>query len=236
MRRAYSEGMAGKASEAEITDTPVLTRTDRRKRQTRDSILTAADQVFREKGIDNATVRDVTDAADVAYGSFYNHFKTFDDVVAAVAERSLKGVADRTGQIVALADRIEMLPAIGARVVMRVLTQDPAVRWLLDRPFIFVEEFYKMATPFMFDAEREAVADGRFKPAGGHDCWLRTYPWILISELKAALESRNTFAHEEQFALISLRFLGIDDALVPELLERSNELARKCGLPEPELG
>lgn len=209
-------------------------RGDRRKRLTREAMLNAADRVFRSKGIDSATVRDVTDEADVAYGSFYNHFKTFDDVVAAVAERQLKTVADRTGDLLALADRVEMLPAIGARVVMRTLTQDPAVRWLLERPFIFVEELYKMLQPFMIEAETDAVARGEFKPAGGHDCWLQSYPWMLISELKAALETGDTLRHEERFAMMSLRLLGVDDAVVPTLLEKSYELVRSNGLPDPK--
>ncbi len=209
-----------------------VNRHDRRRQRTREAILNAADRVFRLKGIDAATVNDITEEADVAYGSFYNHFKTMDELVAALAEVTLKGVADRTGEIFGQTDRIELLPCIGARIVMRVLTQDPAVRWLLQRPYIFVEEFYKMARPFMVGAERDAILSGTLRPVGGHETWLRTYPWILLAELTEAIRTGDIRKHEDQFALISLRFLGVDDALAADLIEQSLEMVRAAGLPE----
>ena len=50
-----------------------------------------------------------------------------------------------------------MLPCVGARVIMRTLWQDPAIRWVLGRPYVFIDEFYKVATPFMVTAESAAV-------------------------------------------------------------------------------
>lgn len=199
-------------------------RNDRRRQRTRETIISAADRVFRRKGVDAATVNDVTEEADVAYGSFYNHFKTMDEVVAALAETTLQRVADQTAAIIGKAGRVELLPCVGARVVMRMLSQDPAIRWLLNRPYILVEAFHKVARPFMLNAESEAVKEGRLKPVGGHECWLQTYPWMLISELNAVLGDGEMNAHEERFAQISLRFLGVDDALVPELISESKSL------------
>jgi AcrR family transcriptional regulator len=212
-----------------------VNRNQRRRQRTRDTLLAAADRVFRRKGVDDATVNDVTEEADVAYGSFYNHFQSMDDVVSALAEASLQRVADRTGSILKKAERVELLPCIGARVILRTLSQDPAIRWLLKRPYILVEEFHKIAVPFMITAERDAVAKGVLKPAGGHECWLRTYPWMLIAELNALIETGDSqLAHEERFAQLSLRFLGIDDGLAPKLIARSRVLVAESGLAEPK--
>jgi AcrR family transcriptional regulator len=205
-------------------------RNQRRRERTRDSILQAADRVFRRKGVSGASVNDVTEEADVAYGSFYNHFKTMDDVVAAVAEKTIKAVVDKTRQILMGADRVELLPSIGARVVMRILNQDPAIRWLLERPYIFVAEFYKMAGSFMRSAEKAAVADGTFKPVGGHEAWLRIFPWLLVSELNEALATGDILGQEDRFALISMSLLGMDRALAPKLLESSRKLVAAAGL------
>jgi AcrR family transcriptional regulator len=209
-------------------------RNDRRRQRTRETILAAAERVFRKKGIDTTTVNDVTEAADVAYGSFYNHFKSIEEVVSALVEASLRRVAERTERILEKAERVELLPCVGARVIMRTLWQDPAIPWMLGRPYIFVEEFYKVATPFMVEFEREAVETGVLKPVGGHDCWLKTYPWMLISEMTALGESGNLLEHEERFAEISLRFLGVDDALAPKLIARSRELVLEGGVAEPK--
>src|SRR6266481_7726313 len=216
-------------------DTPTIAnRNQRRRQRTRETILAAAELVFRRKGIDGTVVTDITEQADVAYGSFYNHFKSIDEVVAALVGASLQRVADRTGSILEKAERVELLPCVGARVIMRTLWQDPAIRWLLGRPYVFVDEFYKVATPFMVAAEQGAVNSGRLKPAGGHKAWLTMYPWMLIAELNALVETGDLLAHEERFARVSLRFLGIDDALAPDLIKRSRALVMESGMLEPE--
>src|ERR1700677_3992595 len=99
-----------------------VNRNQRRRQRTREDLLAAADRVFRVKGVDGATVNEVTEEADVAYGSFYNHFQSMDEVVSALAEASLQRVADRTGSILKKAERVELLPCIGARVIMRTLS------------------------------------------------------------------------------------------------------------------
>src|SRR6267154_5618330 len=125
-------------------DTPTIAnRNQRRRQRTRETILAAAEHVFRRKGIDSTTVNDITEQADVAYGSFYNHFRSLDEVVSALAAASLQRVADRTGSILEKAERVELLPCVVALVVMRTLWQDPAIRWLLDRPYVLVDGFYK---------------------------------------------------------------------------------------------
>lgn len=211
-------------------------RNERRRRQTRDLILKAADVIFRRKGVDGATVNDITDEADVAYGTFYNHFKSMDEIVEARAEMSIQRVADSTDEILARAGRVEMLPCVGARVIMRVLIADPAMRWMVERPYVFVDEISKIAVPMMRGAEAEAVADGRLKPAAGHEAWLRIYPWLLLAEIQEALKSGDILFHEEQFALLSLRFLGIDDELAKRLVDKSRDLVGDFGLPAGKKG
>ena len=213
----------------------IANRNQRRRQRTRETILAAAELVFGRKGIDGATVNDITEQADVAYGSFYNHFKSIDEIVQALVATSLQRVADRTGSILERAERVELLPCVGARVIMRTLWQDPAIRWLLGRPYVFVDEFYKVATPFMMSFERRAVEAGVLRPAGGHEYWLRVYPWILIAELTALADTGNIAAHEERFARVSLRLLGVDDALAPGLIARSRELVAESGMPEPKV-
>jgi AcrR family transcriptional regulator len=203
------------------TAAPGLNRHEKRRQKTRATILDAADRVFRRKGVDGATVNDVTEEADLAYATFYNHFKTMDEVVAALAEQLLLDVANRTGALLAAAGRVELLPCIGARIVIRTLSRNPAIGWLLDRPQIFVEAFHAVATPFMRSAEEEAVRSGTLSPAGGHDCWLEMYPWMLMAELRAVLGDQDLAMHEIRFAMVSLRFLGIDDRLAAELIAES---------------
>jgi AcrR family transcriptional regulator len=210
-------------------------RNDRRRQRTRETILAAADLVFRRKGIDGTTVNDITEEADVAYGSFYNHFKSIDEIAAALVGASVQRAADLTGGILKKAERVELLPCVGARMILRNLWQDPAIHWLLDRPHVFVEEFYKVGTPFMVGAESAAVKAGIFRPAGGHEYWLKVFPWFLIANLKAISETGNVAEQEERFAMASLRLLGVDDSLAAGLFARSRELVAESGITEPKL-
>lgn len=230
--RLFRDSMATKIMKGETSS--IADRNQRRRQRTRETILAAAELVFRRKGIDGTTVNDITEQADVAYGSFYNHFKSMDEVVAALVAASLQRVADRTGSILEKAERVELLPCVGARVIMRTLWQDPAIRWLLGRPYVFIDEFHKVATPFMVNAERPAVETGVLRPVSGHDYWLRVFPWLLIAELTAVAETGNIVEHEERFARASLRLLGVDDALAPVLIARSRELVAESGIPEPK--
>ena len=49
-------------------------RVARRRAETRRRIVETAMRLFTERGYDNVTVADITDAADVAKGTFFTHF------------------------------------------------------------------------------------------------------------------------------------------------------------------
>ena len=44
--------------------------------KTNKRLVNAALSVMAEKGLDAATINDITEAADVGFGSFYNHFSS----------------------------------------------------------------------------------------------------------------------------------------------------------------
>jgi NADH dehydrogenase len=60
-------------------------RRERKKRETRQRLLECAWQQFLEKGYDEATVEDITEAADVAKGTFFNYFATKEAVLDELA-------------------------------------------------------------------------------------------------------------------------------------------------------
>ena len=62
-----------------------LSRRERKKRATRHSLLEAALRLFSQRGYDATTVKDITNAADVAKGTFFNYFDTKEAVLPAIA-------------------------------------------------------------------------------------------------------------------------------------------------------
>jgi hypothetical protein len=104
---------------------------------------------------------------------------------------------------------------------------------MLERPYLLVETFQAQAEPFMERFETPGIESGALKPAAGHKTWIRTSPWLLLSELHCAADDSdgNPLAHEESFATICLRLLGVVEGLLAESLSlvdaQLNDRARR---------
>src|ERR1700761_7413573 len=61
-------------------------RREKAKAQNRETILAAAKSVFAELGFASATVRDVIRATPLASGTFYNYFKSKEEVYCALRD------------------------------------------------------------------------------------------------------------------------------------------------------
>ncbi len=64
-------------------------RRERRKEETRRQIFQAAMKLFEKKGIFATTVEEITQAADVGKGTFFNYFPSKEAIFSALAERQL---------------------------------------------------------------------------------------------------------------------------------------------------
>jgi len=78
------------------------TRRERRRLEVSRRVLEAAETLFVEKGFDETTVAEICEAADVAYGTFFNHFPAKSDLLLALGERA---VADISAELNALSSR-----------------------------------------------------------------------------------------------------------------------------------
>jgi TetR/AcrR family fatty acid metabolism transcriptional regulator len=89
---------------------------DRPRVDKREAILRAATEVFAARGFFNAQVADVARAAGVAAGTVYLYFKSKDDLLVSIFERTMReAIADGRACIAPLRDPVAQLRAI-ARV------------------------------------------------------------------------------------------------------------------------
>jgi len=86
-------------------------RREERKAQNRQKLLEAARKVFAEKGLGEATARDIVRETDLASGTFYNYFSDKEDAFRAVLEE----MAERSRALVR-AQRREPGVSVEARV------------------------------------------------------------------------------------------------------------------------
>ncbi len=101
-------------------------RQDRRRTRTRDSIIAAAEALFAARGADAVSVDEIVGAADVAKGSFYNHFEDKAALAQEIA-RSVRAAVER--EVDARNEGVDDPAARTARalcVYMRFARQQPA--------------------------------------------------------------------------------------------------------------
>ena len=76
------------ASEA-LPQLKTIGRRERRAAETRIRLFRSALQLFAERGFPNVTVEDITEAADVGKGTFFNYFESKDQILGVLSEIQL---------------------------------------------------------------------------------------------------------------------------------------------------
>ena len=71
-------------------------RLDRRKARTRQALIDAAVRLIAEGRGDRASIQEITEAADIGFGSFYNHFDSKEQLFRTASEE----VLERWGQMI----------------------------------------------------------------------------------------------------------------------------------------
>lgn len=100
-------------------------RMSRQKQKTRNALVKAALSVMARKGTEAATISDITEGADVGFGSFYNHFASKDEVLAVVTEQLLDSIGKCIDDAVQeISDPWEIL-ATALRLFITILISKP---------------------------------------------------------------------------------------------------------------
>lgn len=138
---------------------------EKKRRATRAKLLEAAYRVMVQKGVDAATIREITDQADIGFGTFYNYFESKDDLAAAVLDCMINGVAERnravTGEL--QIERPDLAMALSTRLLIRSAYQDSTWGWWVRRPDILADRLRAGLHPFVLVHMRDAIAKGFFQ-------------------------------------------------------------------------
>jgi TetR/AcrR family fatty acid metabolism transcriptional regulator len=131
----------------------------------RDAILRAAIDVFAERGFFNAQVADVARVAGVAAGTVYLYFKSKDDLLVSIFERSMReGLTLGRAAVVDLRDPGERLRRL-ARAHLARLGADRNLAIVfqveLRQSTKFMERFSATLLRDYLGLIREAIADGQ---------------------------------------------------------------------------
>src|SRR3984957_19628635 len=113
------DGRTTMAKVAAAGGAPGANRLDRRKARTRQALIDAAVRLIAEGRSGRASIAEITEEADIGFGSFYNHFDSKEQLFGTASEE----VLERWGQLIdrasaGLTDPAELF-AVGMRITGR---------------------------------------------------------------------------------------------------------------------
>src|SRR5246127_5003117 len=90
MPGATTGGAFRMAEPASAASVPKTSRLDRRKALTRQALIDAAVRLIAEGRGDRASIQEITETADIGFGSFYNHFDSKEHLFQTASEEVLE--------------------------------------------------------------------------------------------------------------------------------------------------
>jgi AcrR family transcriptional regulator len=197
------------------------TRIDRRKERTRNALLGAARQ-FLSEGRTSVSIQEITDAADVGFGSFYNHFESKDALFQAAVDSTLQAYAVLRDELVADYDDPAEIFAVSFRMTGRLQRQLPEmVRVLLHEGMRILTHDEGLAPRARRDIAAAQEA-GRFD-VPDPELALMAAGGALLGLLQLLEENPDLDAGERSDAMTVqvLRMFGLSPAEADELVSRA---------------
>src|SRR5215469_16856422 len=147
------------------------TRSERRKRRNRQALIEAGYQIMTRKGIDAATMSEITELADVGAGTLYNYFASKDELAMCIMEEVMDRLSQRIEAVTNTFTDPAQVYAFGIRNVMIAATTDQRWRWLLRRSEVIAGAMYRVMGPYAIRDIRNAVLAGRYRVEDPELAW-----------------------------------------------------------------
>ena len=184
----------------------------------RDLILRAATKVFAQNGYFQSQVADVARVAGVAAGTVYLYFKSKDDLLVSIFERSMNEVlADGKAAVAGIDDPAERLSKLAHLHLERLgRDKDLAVVFQVElrQSVKFMERFSETFLQDYFKLIRQAIADGQQSGAFRKDISATTATKIFFGALDEmatnwVLSRRKYDLNAEADAVVNLFIHGV---------------------------
>ena len=199
--------------------TPTLGRGARRRQRTRAKLLSAAQAVMARKGTDATTIQEITEEADVGFGSFYTHFESKDAIVEAMMAETLETFGNALDRISeAVTDPAEVLAASLRYGVERSINE-PELGWFLVHSGLTAHQMRLGLGVRMARDVRLGVESGRLQ-ADDLEATLFAVGGIVLSIMAARLEGAIESEAPERAATLALNLLGIPNPEAGEIARR----------------
>lgn len=190
--------------------------------RTRARLMDAAVSVFARVGFEAASVNEIAQAADVANGTFYLHFKDKDAIVSAVAFRIGGDIARQLDEAMVDIDDAVERTSFGTRQFIDIACSEPEWGWALCRAAWFLPELRKRSNDYLRADLQRGVRQGSFTVK--IDAFLiDTYASMLLTALFGRLSGDAGKDAGSRVAELQLRMLGVPAAKARKVAWRKIE-------------
>ena len=133
----------------------------RRREATRAKLVEAAKALIARQGVDNTRINEITDEADVGFGSFYNHFESKEAIIAAVLADTIAAQGAEIDALTAQIDDPAEIISAAHRSFVRRARSDPDWAWLLLRLDVSHNVLLAALGPYARRDLRKGIKSGR---------------------------------------------------------------------------
>jgi AcrR family transcriptional regulator len=202
--------------------TPVGSRQDRRKAITRSALVSGARRLLETRDPGSVSIQEITDAADVGFGTFYNHFESKMDLFAAAVEEVLEEHGAMLDALTADMDDPAEVLAASVRISARFPITHPNLALIIERTGPrYLTASSGLAPRALRDLQRGKDA-GRFTfddPAVALACSGGALIGVLHLTLAVA-GSTSVESAADELALNILRMFGLDEDDARDVVSR----------------
>ncbi|HJV02190.1 MAG TPA: TetR/AcrR family transcriptional regulator [Burkholderiaceae bacterium] len=195
-----------------------------RRERTRAKLLESALQVFAEKGPEAAVIDDVIALAGMARGSFYNYFRTNDELMAGVAAELSEELLRLIDPVVRRYEDPAARVACGGRLLLHAVRSYPLLGAFLSRLKLPVTGGQLIGVAFLVRDLDAGISQQRFAPM-----LVRVAIDLVTGTLLCAAQSQSREALPANYpeAVVHAVLLGLGIA--------ADEATRLVALPLPEI-
>jgi AcrR family transcriptional regulator len=200
-------------------DAANLGRRERRKLEARERLLAAARQVLAESGEENLRIGDITEMADIGFGTFYSHFESKEAIVEAVLTEVLAGVASAIGtRALEFTDPAETA-SFSYRRFVRFAGEEPELAAVLTKLSGADALFENSLLPYARKTLERGIDSGRFHIDDIELC-LTSVAAAAFAAIKGVLAGRVGPEADVNGAEMMLRGFGLDAQAANEVAHR----------------
>jgi AcrR family transcriptional regulator len=202
-------------------------RRERKAEETRRRILEAAQNQMSIGGPESVTIQSVTEGADIGQGTFYNYFKSRDELVDAVIRDVVENLGRRLDALTrGMADAAEIY-SFSLRHLMHTAVSDPVWGWFMVRLGIAQDGLLEALGPRASRDIQIGIDSGRFVLDDVSIASAMTFG-SMLAVMHDYLDGDRKEDPSSMYAAMLLRMVGISP-------EEAEEISLRPLPPLPEL-